>query len=84
MNTRNSREEFQHIIQSSVFIYIIQDYKLQDYKQIHNVETVKVEFLHWQKKLLRGRCVSKIYYAVRVFEGQEFGQGKFYTRCPKR
>ena len=21
---------------------------------------------------------------VRVFEGQEFGQGKFYTRCPKR
>ena len=79
MNTRNSREEFQHIIQSSVFIYII-----QDYKQIHNVETVKVEFLLWQKKLLRGRCVSKIYYAVRVFEGQEFGQGKFYTRCPKR
>ena len=46
MNTRNSREEFQHIIQSSVFIYIIQDYKLQDYKQIRNVETVKVEFLH--------------------------------------
>ena len=76
MSTRNSREEFQNIIRSSVFIY---------YKPIYNIEPVKVEFLHWQKKVLRGRLFQQtILNAVRVFEGQEFGQGKFYTRCPKK
>ena len=76
MSTRNSREEFQNIIRSSVVIY---------HKRIYNIEPVKVEFLHWQKKVLRGRLFQQnILNAVRVFEGQEFGQGKFYTRCPKK
>ena len=49
------------------------------------METAKVEFLHWQKKVLRGRLFQQnILNAVRVSEGQEFGQGTFYTRCPKR
>ena len=42
------------------------------------MEPVKVEFLHCQKKILRDHLFQlNILNAVRILEGQEFGQGKF-------
>ena len=71
MNTRNSREEFQNIIRSSVFIYIIHKttngYRDNIETIIENIETVRLEFLHSPKKVLgmRGRLFQQIKRSAR-------------------
>ena len=83
MKTRNSIEKFQNIFRSSVFFPII--HKITT-GRIHNiVRACKGRNFALTKKVSRGRLFQQnILNAVLVFEGQEFGQGRFYTRYPKR
>ena len=83
MNTRNSIEKFQNIFRSSVFFHIIHKITTE---RIHNiVRAFKGRIFALTKKISRGRLFPQnILNAVLVFEGQQFGHGRIYTRYPKR
>ena len=83
MNTRNSIEKFQNIFQEQCFFHIIHKITTE---RIHNiVRAFKGRIFALTKKISRGRLFPQnILNAVLVFEGQQFGHGRIYTRYPKR
>ena len=84
MNTKNSREKFQNIFRSSDFFFFTSYITVNHWADLQ-YGAYKGRIFALTKNVLRGRLFQQnILNAVLVFEAQEFGQGKFYTRYPKR
>ena len=83
MNTKNSREKFQNIFRSSDFFFT--SYITVNHWADSQYRACKGRIFALTKNVSRGRLFQQnIVNAVLVFEAQEFGQGKFYARYPKR
>ena len=86
MNTKNSWEKFQNIFRSSdFFFFFFTSYITVNHWADSQYRAYKGRIFVLTKNVSRGLLFQQnILNAELVFEAQEFGQGKFYARYPKR